>query len=139
MIAEEAIQDMTGVNRDIRVLVIDDDEFVRTTLCFALSAAGLDVVQAPNGDLALAMLQSRGADVAIVDVFMPNKDGIEVICDIRRYFPSLRVIAISGSHRSGAPDYLRVARSLGADVTLAKPFPPVDLVAAVIGLTRQVA
>jgi DNA-binding response OmpR family regulator len=139
MIAEEAMQEWTGVKRGIRVLVIDDDEFVRTTLCVALTAAGLDVAQAPNGDQGLATLQSLDADVAIVDVFMPDKDGIEVIRDIRRYFPSLRVIAISGSHRSGGLDYLRVARSLGADVTLAKPFPPSDLVAAVIGLTRQIA
>ena len=118
-------------DRRNRVLVIDDDTEVRRVVHGLLESAGFKVVSAPDGAQALAMLQHRMVDAVLCDIFMPNKEGIETCSELRRRYPALRVVAMSGA--SGASGYLRAAEKLGAVASLHKPFTGQELVAVVQG------
>lgn len=114
-----------------RVLVVDDDELVRRTIKLALQRAGHVVIEAANGGQALSILEKAGdapIDLAISDLIMPEVDGIGLILAMRKRFPGIRVIAISGGARINAEDYLRMTKSLGAFATLPKPFTPDRLI-----------
>jgi DNA-binding response OmpR family regulator len=114
----------------MRVLVIEDNAELREYLRVALEIEGCQALTAADGKQALKYLDGDGhrVDAVVTDLFMPEMDGIEVITELRRKFPDLRVIAISG--RPGV-DYLHVARELGVTKTLRKPFDIAELMAAV--------
>lgn len=117
-----------------RVLVADDDELVRRTIALTLQRAGHDVAVAADGEKALALLEKSGGapvDLVISDLIMPEIDGIGLILALRKRFPAVKIVAISGGARINADDYLRMTKSLGAHVTLPKPFTPDQLLAAV--------
>jgi CheY-like chemotaxis protein len=101
-----------------RVLVVDDDTAVRDVVRTMLETAGYDVAVAENGREALEMLQPGDFHLIITDLVMPEKEGIETIKAIRKDYPQLKVIAMSGAFGG---DYLRIAEYLGAHGTLAKP------------------
>ncbi len=104
------------------ILVIDDEELIRLQVCTALKQDGYVVHQAANGNEGLTCIALSVPDLVITDILMPDKEGIETILDLRRHYPSIRIIAISGGGRTGNKDFLRTAKHLGADRTLAKPF-----------------
>jgi DNA-binding response OmpR family regulator len=110
-----------------RILVVDDNEDLRSTIQALLQADGFEVAVAGNGQAALALHQSHPADVVITDLFMPDKDGIETIVELRKLSPQLKIVAISGWTSTQGSDYLQVAREIGATVTLQKPFDPQEL------------
>jgi DNA-binding response OmpR family regulator len=103
----------------MRVLVIEDNPELREYLRLALELHEYQVLTAENGRDALAFLNGHPVDAVITDLFMPEMDGIETLAALRRQFPDIRVIAMSG--RPGV-DYLAVARELGVKHTLRKPF-----------------
>ena len=96
-------------------------------LKLCLEAEGFEVDVAANGQVALELLQRRPADVVVTDLFMPDQDGIETILALRKRFPQVRIVAMSGWTSSEGSDYLRVAREIGALKTLRKPFDPQEL------------
>ena len=100
-------------------------------LRLTLAEFGHTVIEAGNGIDGLAVLPASGVELVITDIVMPGKEGIEVIMEIRRLYPQLKVIAISGGGRVGPTDYLRIASYLGAARVLAKPFSNEDLLTAV--------
>jgi DNA-binding response OmpR family regulator len=110
-----------------RILVVDDNADLRTTIQALLQADGFDVAVAGNGQAAIALHQSRPADVVITDLFMPDKDGIETIVELRKLSPQVKIVAMSGWTSTQGSDYLQVAREIGASVTLQKPFDPQEL------------
>jgi DNA-binding response OmpR family regulator len=110
-----------------RILVVDDNADLRSTIQALLQADGFDVAVAGDGQTALELHQSHPADVVITDLFMPDKDGIETIVELRKLSPGLKIVAISGWTSTQGSDYLRVAREIGASVTLQKPFDPQEL------------
>jgi PAS domain S-box-containing protein len=114
-----------------RILVIDDEELLRRTVQRTLADAGYDVVDAADGDAGLEQLKHGAFDIAVVDIFMPGKEGIETIMQLRRSRPVMKIIAISGGGAPGEWNLLGVARRLGADRALAKPFTPDQLLAVV--------
>jgi len=114
-----------------RVLVVEDDHNYRTVMREVLEAEGFDVKEAKNGEEALLKYIAAPADVVILDLLMPRKSGLETIRDLHRGFPDARVIAISGAWQRQPGDLLHVADVIGADKTLAKPFKPEELVAAI--------
>lgn len=115
-----------------RIIVIDDQEAVRTVVRRALESAGHVVLEAGDGETGLELLAVGGADLVITDMFMPGQDGIGVLRRIRKDFPTVRVIVISGGDPKGRFDMPReVVELLGASRNLAKPFAPADLVKAV--------
>ena len=111
----------------MRVLVIEDNPEVREYLRVALEAQEYEVLTAAHGREALAYLNGHRVDAVITDLFMPEMDGIEIVAAVRKLFPGVRVIAMSG--RPGV-DYLPVARELGVKHTLRKPFEIDELLAA---------
>ena len=104
-----------------RVLVVDDLPDIVVFVCVELERAGYAVATAENGRQALERQRERAADVMLVDIFMPEMDGIETIDSVRAQYPQTRIVAMSSRTR-GLQDYLKVARDIGADATLAKPF-----------------
>ncbi len=112
------------------VLLVDDDELVRETVAGILTDRGYGVLKAEHGREALSVL-SRTAEIqaVILDIMMPEMEGIEALREIRKGWPGLPVIMISGGDRSGWTDALDMASKLGADRTLPKPFTPQQLIA----------
>jgi DNA-binding response OmpR family regulator len=118
------------------VCVIDDDEQVRTTLTEILRRSGYGVVSASDGDMGLEVVEQSGPSIVVTDIVMPNREGIETIREIRRRFPEVRILAISGGgSKSSSTDFLELAYALGADDVLAKPFRMAELLHKVGKLT----
>jgi CheY-like chemotaxis protein len=115
------------------ILLVDDDDGVREILHKALVAAGHEVEDAVNGALALASYRRQPRDLVITDLVMPEKDGLEMIMELRRLNPAVRIIAMSGGGRTLGLGtlYLESARSFGASRILAKPFTSAALLTAV--------
>lgn len=108
-----------------RILVIDDNDDVRMVVAAVLESAGHEVVLAPDGVRGVELQRKSPAALAIIDILMPEKDGIETILDLTREFPDLRIIAMSGAgKRLKTTDHLYTAKELGADAVLRKPFGP---------------
>jgi DNA-binding response OmpR family regulator len=119
-----------------RVLVVDDDADMRTSLQMILEAKGFEVEGAATGARALKAQRERPAPVVIIDLLMPEMDGIEAIVHLRKEYPGLKIIAMSGrGMRVKGLDYLGIAREIGADEMLRKPFEPDDLLAMLDNLT----
>lgn len=114
------------------ILVVDDSAVVRRFVVRTLSDRDYQVLEAKNGDEALRTAAARPLDLVITDMLMPERDGIEVIRQIRERTPRTKIIAMSGSTHTSV--YLRLARSFGADVVLAKPFQPAELLETVARL-----
>ncbi len=121
----------------MRVLVIDDNVSLGTMLVEALTNAGYETRHAADGQAAVRACEAHGADVVVVDMFMPGMDGLELIARLRRRpgHRNMRIIGISGGGRSGDLDLLRMAQRLGAHATMAKPFKPSELIAKIKELT----
>lgn len=115
------------------ILLVEDDEGVRDILHKTLVAAGHDVEDAVNGNLAIAAYRRQPRDLVITDLVMPEKDGLETIMELRRLNPAVKIIAISGGGRTlGLGQlYLDTARTFGAGRILAKPFSSTALLTAV--------
>ncbi|MEW6262107.1 MAG: response regulator [Thermodesulfobacteriota bacterium] len=114
-----------------RILVIEDDENTRDVLRQMLNRSGYEVVEARDGKEGLKLYRMEPADLVITDILMPEKEGIQTIMELRREFPWVKIIAISGGGVVGPETYLTMARELGADRTLSKPFTLTALVALV--------
>lgn len=116
-----------------RVLAIDDDGAVCATVRAILERAGHQVVTAQDGRRGLKILETEPFDLLLIDVFMPEMDGLETIGVLRRSKPKLPIIVMSGAavERAGTPDYLSFGTKLGAVESLRKPFKPATLVEAV--------
>ena len=110
-----------------RVLVIDDNVDIREMLLLKLQLAGFQARAAADGERALQQLAAEPADIIITDLFMPEKDGVETITEIRERYPDVSIIAMSGWQSPRGPDYLAVAREIGAIATLRKPFDPDEM------------
>lgn len=110
------------------ILLVDDEAAVRELMAIVLQMEGHSVTQAGDGNAAIGALEGATFDLVITDLVMPGKEGIETIMDIRRRWPELKVIAMSGGGRGSASDYLEMAAHLGASRTLEKPFESEDLV-----------
>lgn len=103
------------------IVIVDDDPTVRLIATELLRQEDHVVVEADDGEEALEVIGSMGVDLVVLDMLMPNKDGLETIVELRRSWPHLRILAISSGGRGGADQLLRTARVLGADDTLVKP------------------
>jgi CheY-like chemotaxis protein len=117
-------------NPSQRVLVVDDDPTVRRVCRTLLEFLGHTVVEAINGAEALKAMPRVEPDVVLLDMMMPEKDGIETLREIREFDPITPIIAMSGGNRVDAALCLRFASSLGAPLVLLKPFTADELDAA---------
>lgn len=113
------------------ILIIDDDASIRDSLRRTLHKEGYTILEASEGKGGLKQLERSLADLILLDMFMPDKDGLETIGELRRTHPGIRIIAMSGGGFKGTVDVLHVATKLGARRTLAKPFTREQLLEAV--------
>jgi CheY-like chemotaxis protein len=113
------------------ILLVDDEEQLRELLRFVLEDAGHSVREAVDGNEALESYRHHPADVVVTDIVMPNKEGTETILEFRRRYQDIKIIAMSGGGRISPQDYLKLAKTFGANITLAKPFTNQDFLAAI--------
>jgi CheY-like chemotaxis protein len=116
-----------------RILVVDDHQDTRDLLLVILKTEGYDVMLAADGEEALARYRERPADVVILDMIMPRKNGVTTIRELRAEFPAVTIVAMSGD-ADAWHDALTEARAAGAQLTLRKPLEPWVLLRALEGL-----
>ena len=115
-----------------KVLVIDDDSALRRIVNRVLTKAAHEVIEAENGVEGIRKFKSENPEIVIMDIVMPHQDGIQTIQEIRDVVgDKIGVIAISGGGVGAGALYLSIARELGADAIVQKPFRPDDLVSTV--------
>jgi len=118
----------------MRILVIDDDEQMRVLLRQVMEWSGFNVDDAENGRKGMQIQRRQPADLVITDLIMPEQEGLETISLLKKEFPAVKIVAISGGGRIGPEAYLPAARELGADLVFSKPFDVKEFVTAVRGL-----
>lgn len=119
-----------------RILLVDDEAIVLQMFEAVLQLDDHVVTTAGNGNQALAHLAAGTFDLVVTDLVMPDKEGLEMITEIRKMQPNLPIIAMSGGGRGSSADYLEMAALLGASRTLAKPFSTQQLLDAVSDVLR---
>jgi CheY-like chemotaxis protein len=113
------------------ILLVDDEVEFRQLLKNILVLEGHDVECASNGNEALGLSRRSAFDLVVTDLIMPEKEGIEMMMDLRKESPKLKIIAMTGGGFGSADDYLSFARALGAVKTLAKPFTRNEILEAI--------
>jgi YesN/AraC family two-component response regulator len=113
------------------ILIIDDETPIRSMVRLILERAGYTVREAQDGIEGIRVFRETPADLIITDLIMPNKDGIGMIIELKKDFPELKIIAMSGGGLNRPEGYLRGAQKLGAACTLSKPLNRNDLLRAV--------
>ena len=113
-----------------RILLTDDDDAFRRMLQLTLTRMGHTVDEAHDGAQAWEKFKAQPADLVIMDLIMPEKEGLETIRQFRKNRVAVKILAISGGGRIDARDMLTVARQFGADAALAKPFSNEELAQA---------
>lgn len=107
---------------ECKVLVIDDDTIVRRALCAGLAKLGYPTAEAPTAEAGLAEFKKEKPEIVITDVVMPEKNGLQLITEIRALNPKVKIIAMSGGGKANNGEFFDFATELGAAATLAKPF-----------------
>ena len=112
------------------ILLIDDEENFRCVLKQVLVNAGYEVVEASNGAEGIRYFNEKPADMIVTDIIMPEKEGIETIIELKKAYPDVKLIAMSGGGWYGTDIDFDMAKKLGAR-TLDKPFALQELLDAV--------
>lgn len=102
------------------IIIAEDEVEMRNALARALSAQGYRVRTVDDGTQVLALCKRELPDLVITDVFMPNRDGFEVIQELRKEFPMVKILTMSGHLDAHA--MLHIAERIGGDLSLTKPF-----------------
>ena len=103
------------------ILVVDDNDLVREALALLLARSGHGVLEAADGQEALLLIKTNVPDLIVTDILMPEMAGFEMIEEVRKVAPDLKIIAMTGGTPIGPDDLLQHAARLGADEIVAKP------------------
>jgi CheY-like chemotaxis protein len=103
---------------DATVLIVDDDEYFRALARTLLEPGGFDVIEADGLAACLAVIRVHPVDAVILDMIMPDRDGIEALRELKMLYPRTKVLTISGAHDSEL--FLNISAYLGADASLNK-------------------
>jgi DNA-binding response OmpR family regulator len=118
-----------------RILVVDDDPSVGAAIVMTLGHEGYDTIHAPDARIGMRAFESSRFHLAIIDIFVPDISGLEIIAELRRKSPAVPIIAISGfifrDSMDPVLDYLALATKAGAAACLRKPFASRQLIATV--------
>lgn len=120
-----------------RILIIDDDDQFRLMLKRLLEMDGHEIFEATNGKEGIEAYQEETVDLVITDLIMPNMEGVETIIQLKRDYPEIKIIALSGGGRNEPQSYLNMAKMLGANYTFEKPFERIPFIEAVQELLGQ--
>jgi DNA-binding response OmpR family regulator len=136
----QVLEDKTCLDEEATmacIILIEDSNNFRGILKKALEYEGHEVLDAQDGKYGERLYREGHADLVITDILMPEKDGLEIIIELRRDFPDIKILAISGGGRIGSEQYLDTAKLLGAQDILGKPFKQKDLLESVRKLLKQ--
>jgi DNA-binding response OmpR family regulator len=125
----------TSLDLPVKILVVDDDESIRAIYKHVLSREGYEVHTALDGIEAVAKTSAILPNLIVLDLIMPEQEGIETLLQLHSKHPDIPVVTISGA--IGASEYLHVSSLLGASVTLQKPIRPETLVETVRHVLRD--
>ena len=120
-----------------KILVIDDEPSILLMIKKMLEKAGHEVDMALNGKEGMQLFEKNQADLLITDIIMPEKEGLETIVEMRKKYPDLKIIAISGGGRISADGYLPGAKLLGANMVFQKPLIQKEFLEAVSFLLKD--
>ena len=120
-----------------RILIVDDEVQIRILIRQILEKQGYEVDEAEDGKIALRKFKENPFDLVIMDLIMPEKEGIETIMELKREYKDAKIIAISGGGRIGPENYLKSAGRLGASYTFTKPIENEELLKAVKELLAE--
>jgi len=120
-----------------RILVIEDDPFMRETLQDVVEDKGYYITTVANGKRGISLHEKEHYDLIITDVLMPDIDGLEVIMKIRQNFPQTKLLAVSGGGHISSKEYLMMARELGSNGVVQKPFNNDELVEKIASLLND--
>ena len=109
------------------IIIIDDEPALRVTMRKILERAGHEIREAGDGDEGLRLFRERPADLVVTDIFMPGKEGMETIQDLRAENLDVKILAVSGGATVDPTGPLGDAELFGADGSLPKPFSVTDL------------
>ena len=105
------------------ILIVDDELSVRSLLQDMLEDLDYQLFYAENGDEALDYCNNHSVDLVITDLVMPTKNGLDLMIALKQFYPDTKIIAISGGGGiQGQFEYLPIARLIGAESILEKPF-----------------
>lgn len=121
-----------------KILVIDSDVSVQESVRRALERAGHDVAVASNGRLGMKLFNGHSFFIVIVDLFMPDQDGIEILRSIKSESGNVKILTISEKSGEDEPDFLTMTKALGASATLEKPFTSERLLQSILMLRNVV-
>ncbi len=124
------------MNPKATIIVADDNVGVRSAIERLLRTSGYRVLEAENGYGVLRHLALEDAALVITDMLMPEMEGVETIRILRKVYPAIKIIAISGGGLNSSIGYLDLARTLGAHAVFAKPLQPEKLLAAISKLLQ---
>ncbi len=111
-----------------KCIVVDDDPFWAAEIGSALSEARIEVIYASDGNQALEMAGLHPGATMVLDIILPEVDGVEVLLRLQNVAPHMPVLAVTGGGRLGADFYLKLAQKFGAKGRLAKPFTATQLI-----------
>jgi YesN/AraC family two-component response regulator len=100
-----------------RILIVDDNVMMRKLIRNLFREENFEIEEASNGIEGLEIVEQNTFDLIITDIIMPKMEGIELIMNLRKNFPEIKIIAISG----GKPYYLYMAKKLGIQGVFTKP------------------
>lgn len=115
------------MTNDVKILIVDDNKKFLGMLSEFLGENGYDVESSDNGSEALKKFAEFIPDIVVTDIVMPDIDGIELLLQLRKINPEVKVIVMSGGNRGHADAYLHMADKLGANAALSKPFELAEL------------
>jgi CheY-like chemotaxis protein len=118
---------------------MDDDVTFRQMLRKMLERAGYETTEAADGKEGMRLFRAAPADLVITDMLMPEQEGIETIQELKRDFPAVKIIAISGGGQIDAEEYLRTAELFGVARTFGKPFDREELLETIRELLEDVS
>ena len=116
------------------ILLIDDEAPLRKMLKILLERNGFQVLEAPDGHHGVALYKAHHPDLVITDLIMPEKEGLEVIRELKAFDPNIKIIAVSGGGIVDPMMYLKLARQFGAQYALSKPISNTDLLSTINSL-----
>lgn len=105
-----------------KILFIDDDKYLREAYSEILKLNGYEVTTLTEGTMAAECVSETSYDIVITDIVMPGKEGLATIMDIRNISKDIPILAISGGGRVSPKSHLFLAKKMGANDILEKPF-----------------
>jgi CheY-like chemotaxis protein len=122
-----------------RILIIDDNTQLRQLLRQILEREGYEVIDAKDSKSGTKLYRQTLTDLVITDVAMPDKDGIEILRELKRDFPDVKIIATTGDSQTlSAQYYLSAMKALGAERAFTQPFGRKELLNTVHELLNSV-